>query len=175
MGVDIEAEFDNANNGQLDVHQYLRNRLVDSEAQVVFYDHGTGELADFLTLALRVDDVLATLFHCKASSAARTGERVDDLYEVCGQAIKSARWVDRKLMLARIEHRVTRGSIFVKGNIELARTLLSGDLPLSLQIALVQPGLSKAALTAIGGSLLASVDEFVFGGRCNRIKVLGSA
>ena len=41
-------------------------------------DHETGELADFLTLASRVDDVLTTLFHCKASSARNPGERVDD-------------------------------------------------------------------------------------------------
>jgi tetratricopeptide (TPR) repeat protein len=114
-GVDIEAEFDHPSPGRHDIHQYLRNRLADSEAQVIFYDHGTGELADFLTLAMRVDDVLATLFHCKASSALNPGERVGDLYEVCGQAVKSARWVDRKLMLARIEKRVARGSVFVRG------------------------------------------------------------
>jgi hypothetical protein len=55
---------------------------------------------------------------------------------------------------------------------EQARTLLSGDLPLSLQITLVQPGLSRAVLTVMGGNLFSAVDEFVFGGRCTRIKVL---
>jgi superfamily II DNA or RNA helicase len=174
-GVDIEAEFANASPGQRDIHQYVRDRLTDSGVQVVFYDHGTGELADFLTLAVRVDDVLATLFHCKASSALNPSERVEDLYEVCGQAIKSARWVDRRLMLDRLEKRVARGSAFLRGTMEQARPLLSGDLPLSLQITLVQPGLSRAALTVVGGNLLSAVDEFVFGGRCTRIKVLGSA
>ena len=148
--VDIEAEFANATPGQRDIHQYLRNRLADSDAQIIFYDHGTGELADFLTLSSRVDDVLATLFHCKASSARNPGERVDDLYEVCGQAVKSARWVDRKLMLGRLEERAARGSIFLRGSLEQARNLLSGDLPLSLQIKLVQPGLSRAALAVRG-------------------------
>lgn len=174
-GVDIEAEFANASPGRRDVHQYLRDHLMDSGAQVIFYDHGTGELADFVTLALRIDDVLATLFHCKASSGRNAGERVDDLYEVCGQAIKSARWVDRKLMLGRLEQRVARGSVFLRGDMEQTQSLLSGDLPLSLQITVVQPGLSRAALTAIGGNLLSAVDEFVFGGRCTRIKVIGSA
>jgi hypothetical protein len=64
-----------------------RGRVADSDAQIIFYDHETGELADFLTLASRVDDVLATLFHCKASSPRNPGERVDDLYEVCAQAV----------------------------------------------------------------------------------------
>src|SRR5581483_9686549 len=136
--VDIEAEFANANLGQRDIHQYLRERLMNSETQIIVYDHGTGELADFVTLTQRVDDVLATLFHCKASSARDPGERVNDLYEVCGQAVKSARWVDRKLMLGRLEQRAARGSIFLRGGMEEVRDLLSGDMPLSLQITLVQ-------------------------------------
>jgi hypothetical protein len=44
---------------------------------------------------------------------------------------------------------------------EQARTLLSGDLPLSLQITLVQPGLSRAVLTVMRGNLFSAVDEFV--------------
>ena len=133
--------------------------MADSDAQIIFYDHGTGELADFLTLASRVDDVLATLFHCKASSARNTRDRVDDLYEVCGQAVKSARWVDRKLMLGRLENEPHRAR-YSSGSMEQARTLLSGDLPLSLQITLVQPGLSRAVLTVMGGNLFSAGDEF---------------
>ena len=109
--------------------------VADSDAQIIFYDHGTGELADFLTLASRVDDVLATLFHCKASSARNTRDRVDDLYEVCGQAVKSARWVDRKLMLDRLEnepHRARYSSGEAWNNRE---HLLSGGLGSWLRIA----------------------------------------
>jgi hypothetical protein len=78
-------------------------------------------------------------------------------------------------MLDRLEERAAPGSIFLRGSMELARTLLSGDLPISLQITLVQPGLSRAVLTVRGGNLFSAVDEFVFGGRCTRIKVPGSA
>jgi|HubBroStandDraft_1064217.scaffolds.fasta_scaffold50895_2 hypothetical protein len=135
-------------------------RAGDRDAQIIFYDHGTGEPADFLTLASRVDDVLATLFHSKASSARNPGERVDDLYEVCGQAVKLARWVDRKLMLGGLEERAAPGSIFLSGSMEQARTLLSRNLPLNLRIMLVQPGLSRAVLTVMRGNLFSAVDEF---------------
>ena len=42
---------------------------------------------------------------------------------------------------------------------EQARTLLSGDPPLRLQITLV-PGLSRAVLTIMRGNLFSAVDEF---------------
>jgi hypothetical protein len=63
-----------------------------------------------------------TLFHCTASSARNPGERVDDLYEVCGQAVKPAQWLDCKLMLGRLEERAAPASIFLRRNMEQART-----------------------------------------------------
>jgi superfamily II DNA or RNA helicase len=173
--VDIEFEVGPENGDRRSIHSYLRERLLKSDAQVICYDHGSGELADFVTLNVRADDILASLFHCKGSSKPTASERVEDLYELCGQAIKSAKWVNRKLMLDGFNRRHARGSVFLRGDIEQGRTLISGDFPLSLQIVLVQPGLSRASLTPKGGSLLASVDEYVRGGRCARIKVLASA
>jgi superfamily II DNA or RNA helicase len=172
--VDIEFEVGEADPERRSIHDYLRNRLLNADAQIIVYDHGSGELADFLTFHVRADDVLVSLFHCKGSSERQAGERVEDLYELCGQAIKSARWVDRKLMLDGLNRRYARGSILLRGTIEEVRGLLSGELPLSLQIVLVQPGLSQARLTPRGGNLLAAVDEYVYGGRCTRIKVMAS-
>jgi superfamily II DNA or RNA helicase len=174
-GVNIEVEVANPEPDPSSIHGYLRNRLLAEGASLILYDHGSGELADFVTFQVRPDDVLVTLFHCKGSCEPIAGERVEDLYEICGQAIKSARWVDPKLMLNGLNRGYARGSSFLRGTIEEARALLSGQLPVSLQIVLVQPGLSRARFTHRGGNLLAAVDDYVYGGRCTRIRVLGSA
>jgi superfamily II DNA or RNA helicase len=169
--VDIEVEIGQRNS----VHAYLRDRLLATDAQIILYDHGPGELADFVTFNVRADDILVSLYHCKGSSMPQAGERVDDLYELCGQAIKSVRWVGRQLLSGAINRRSARHSPFLRGTLEQTQELLSGDLPFKLQIILVQPGLSKVNLTHRGGNLLASVDEYVRGGRCVRIKVWASA
>jgi superfamily II DNA or RNA helicase len=173
-GVDIQCEVGDAAPRQRSIHTYLRDHLLRSDAQIVLYDHGTGELADFITLTTRADDILVTLFHCKGSSAPQPGERVDDLYELCGQAIKSGKWISRRLMAEGLKRRSARGSAFLRGTLEEFLLFLDGDLPLSLQITLVQPGLSRASVGPQSGSLLASVDDFVHWGRCARIKVIAS-
>ncbi len=174
-GVNIQREFGITSPGQRSIHTYLRDRLLISDAQFILYDHGTGELADFITLSTRADDILVTLFHCKGSSAPQPGERVADLYELCGQAIKSAKWINRRLMADGLNRRSARGSAFLRGTLEEFLLLLTGDLPHSLQITLIQPGLRKASVGPQAGNLLASVDDFVHGGRCARIKVIASA
>jgi len=173
--VNIEREFGDTASGRRSIHTYLRDRLLGSDAQIIVYDHGAGELADFITLSMRADDILVTLCHCKGSSAPQSGERVDDLYELCGQAIKSAKWISRRLMAEGLNRRSARGSVFLRGTLEEFLALLTGDLPLSLQIVLIQSGLSRAKVGPQTGSLLASVDDFVRGGRCARIKVIASA
>jgi hypothetical protein len=62
---------------------------------VIFDDDGKGEIADVVALRITDSVVSATLFHCKYSGADTPGARLSDLYEVCGQAQKSARWRDR--------------------------------------------------------------------------------
>ena len=172
--VNIELEVGDSGQAGRSIHSYMQDRLLRSDAQVILYDHGTGEIADFVTLETRTDDCLVSLFHCKGSSEPQPGERVADLYEVCGQAIKSARWIDRRLMAEGLHRRNARGSAFLRGTYEAFALCLSGDFPLSLQITLVQPGLSKAQSLTRAGPLLAAVDDFVRGGRCARIKVIAS-
>ncbi len=173
-GVDIEAEVDTPAPGRRSIHAYLRDRLLSSDAQIILYDHGTGELADFVTLIPRADDFLVSLFHCKGSSDPKPGERVEDLYDLCGQAVKSARWVSHKLMAEALNRRHARGSVFLRGTLEEFLRLLTGDVPLSLQIILLQPGLSRAQVGPKAGYILACADDFIHGGRCNRIKAIAS-
>ena len=62
---------------------------------VVFWDHGSGEAADFIVLRPVADGgVSVILYHCKSAGGAEPGNRVGDVYEVCAQAVKSIIWCD---------------------------------------------------------------------------------
>lgn len=112
-------EFGNPSAAGRSIHEYLKGRLVSSVASIVFYDHGPGEMADFVAVLADQENVRVALYHCKASSEASAGERVDDSYEVCGQAAKCARWANPRIVLEAVTRRLGResgGSRFEKGD-----------------------------------------------------------
>ena len=53
---------------------------------------GSGEIADLVAIRIDPEGLLVRLVHCKCSHGEKTGARVADLYEVCGQAQKSIMW-----------------------------------------------------------------------------------
>jgi hypothetical protein len=122
---------------------------------VIFEDDGKGEIADVVALRITDSVVSATLFHCKYSGADTPGARLSDLYEVCGQAQKSARWRDRpnrmlQHMLNREQKRRDRG---VSSRIEhdsaaAIKKLKAGwqDYRFEYDVRIVQPGLSRKAI-----------------------------
>lgn len=159
--------------------------LADGEVyDLVFDDDGAGEIADVVTLRVTEGLVQVTLHHCKYSSAERPGARVKDLYEVCGQAQKSARWRDRPSrmfthMLKREKLRFDKGqsSRFEQGTAAFLKKLKASwqDYRYEFDVRIVQPGLSRAAITEEGLHLLASVEAYLLETRAMRLKVIASA
>lgn len=158
--------------------------LADSETYgLVFDDDGAGEIADVVTLRVTEGLVQVTLHHCKYSSAATPGARVKDLYEVCGQAQKSARWRDRPNrmfthMLKREKLRLDKGqnSRFEYGTAAFLKKLKASwqDYRYEFDVRIVQPGLSVAAITEEGLHLLASVETYLLETRAMHLKVIAS-
>src|SRR5581483_8219391 len=71
--------------------------LMTKDYAIIMDDDGKGEIADIV--AIRVDGDPAApasleveLYHCKYSRDTAPGRRIEDLYEVCGQAQKSVAW-----------------------------------------------------------------------------------
>lgn len=177
-GVDIEHEFGAPTGTGISIHDYLEGHL-PQEADIVFYDHGAGEIADYVAISTGSEEVRIRFYHCKGSGGARAGRRVDDAYEVCGQAIKSRNWADRPRLLTAIRGRLQRRpgrSRFVKGDLAQVEALLreSAHVPVFYEIVLVQPGLKQNGLNAEIASLLAATDDFLYGGACDRLQVWGS-
>ncbi len=156
----------------------MRRELPNSKAQVVFYDHGSGEIADFVSFQQNDDETVIRLYHCKKSGGPKPGERVDDVYEVCGQTVKSLIWVSVDKLLARVNDRNSRraDSVFLKGGKTELRVLVgkSKSMPVRFEIVAVQPGISQRRLPKRMAYVLAAADDYIRP-QCEALRVLGSA
>lgn len=177
-GVDIEAEVTARRKGTKSVHNWLQEHLLArGDLEVIFYDHGSGECADFLTLNVDAGgEVSIHLYHCKGSGGPAAGDRVDDVYEVCGQAVKSLIWRNRKRLLEKVKSRCAQGSTFLQGDFELFRksVLAANRFEFPLEITIVQPGVSRAGLTEKLSSVLASASDCLMAAGCQKLKVICS-
>jgi superfamily II DNA or RNA helicase len=178
--VNIELEFGGRTNLGQSIHDYLRNHLINSEASVVFYDHGPGEMADFVSFVQMEEEMRVSLYHCKASSSREPGERLSDAYEVVGQAIKCVRWNKPRAILESVDRRVNRprnASRFEKGDMDALRDFLdpANRKRFVFESVIVQPGLSQGGLGERVGALLAAADGFLYDfGPYTRLRVIGS-
>jgi superfamily II DNA or RNA helicase len=175
--VDITREKLPSQNGR-SIFNWLQERLVASDATVVFCDDGAGEMADFIAIHETEAGPRVKLFHCKASGELQSGNRTDDLYVVCGQAIKSCVWIRPEQFLARLRHRATLGGVhgYVKGNEEAANRILSQQARQQTQfdMYIVQPGVRRQGRAVDLSNLLAATRYYLAQGGIDTFGVIGS-
>lgn len=162
----------------------IETLLADEQPyDIIFDDDGAGEIADVVAVRVTESVVYVTLYHCKYSSSDAPGARVKDLYEVCGQAQKSARWRDRpnrmlQHMLKREKLRLEKGvaSRFELGTAAVLKKLKAGwqDYRYEYEMRIVQPGLSRSAIGEEGLHLLAGTETYLLETRAMHLKVIGS-
>lgn len=147
------------------IHGHLRQHLLDEKPDWLYYDHGSGEAADFVAAWDRGEDLLLRLYHCKAAKKGKDpGCRLEELYEVVGQAVKCIRHLGRPTdLLKNVKRRGgKRPSRHVVGNLSTLKDLIDGHRGrVSYHIAIVQPGLSKAEVTEQAAELVAGANEFL--------------
>lgn len=100
-GCAIDVEFDTAVSGnRATVHQFLSNRLQQHDDTVaLIYDHRSGEAADLIAVTRRDEDGLRiSLYHCKGAGGEPSGGRVNDVYEVTCQILKSIAHCDAEIL-----------------------------------------------------------------------------
>ena len=103
---------------------------------------------------------------------------MDDVYEVCGQTVKSLIWVSINKLLARISDRNSRrtDSTFLKGSKSELRMLVgkSKSMPVRFEIVAVQPGISQRKLPERMAYVLAAADDYIRP-QCDALRVMASA
>lgn len=175
--VEISKEFGPATPPKVSIHHWLESVLLTGQDEIVFYDHRSGECADFLTVRVGDDGTPeVSLYHCKSAGGAPSGGRVADLYEVCGQSIKSAKWRHKRELVRQVEKRLGTGSRFVKGDLAAFMQIVAAhprhELP--LQVYIVQPGVSKADLQPKLAALLATTSRGLVAVGSERVAVMCS-
>lgn len=173
-GVEIENETISKNGG-MTIHERVQKELESTDVDVIIYDHGTGELADFITLEKKDGIVFTSLYHCKGSGAAAAGARVEDLYEVCGQAQKSIAWANLDRLDSRLGQR--KHPKFIRGSLETLAALIQEGKTLGkrFEIVVVQPGISSVKLSAAMAENLGATNDWVVAAGCEPVRVIVSA
>jgi superfamily II DNA or RNA helicase len=176
-GVNIQNEFNVATSAGISIHEYLRDSLLsDPSNRIVFYDHGKGEIADFVVIKELDDSFVFRLYHCKKSGSLTPSNRVEDIYEVCGQAQRSIIWRNRNKIVQKITMRARKiPAKFLKGSLQVLDSVYQDLRPRKLEIVIVQPGISKAALDINISNNLGATDDLIISGGGEKLVVLASA
>lgn len=167
-GIDIKKESQGINKEPNSIQYRVIEKLKDDNYDVIFDDDNSGEIADII--AVKVDDsdhkIQIELYHLKYSHGDNAGGRINDLYEVCGQAQKSILWKAKgadqifRRMIKRTQNtekqRIETGDIKTIG---LLKDKSKRTYTTSFKIFVVQPGLSKAAATDQQLELLAVTEN----------------
>ena len=177
-GVDIRKESQGEAKAKDTVQAAVIGRLQGGAYHLIFDDDGAGEAADVVAVTVvgppdAPDRIDVEFYHCKYSKAATAGGRVDDLYVVCGQAQTSVRWMSSgekrsdlfTHLLRREAQRRQRGatSRIERGDSALLETLreMSYTTHVTLKIVVVQPGVSKRAISDQQLRLLSVTENYL--------------
>ena len=171
--VDITAEI-TATNGTQSIHEHLRQQLENSASDVILYDHGTGEIADYVTVASVDEQTDIAFYHCKGSSRANAGARVEDVYEVCGQAQKSVAWATLASLERRL--RLRNHGTFVRGSRDVLYRLIerAKTTRVRFSIVIVQPGISRRRLSDSIAEPLGATNDHVVHAGCSPLRAIVS-
>jgi len=176
LNADIECEVGTPADGRVSVQECIRAMLAPQDGVVVF-DHRTGEVADFVHVTRTGAKLVFVLYHCKRSHQPTAGSRLNDAHEVCGQVVRSVKWVgNERGLLQQLLKRLTTGSTLINGTADGLRGMKVdlAHLTPEVHVCLVQPGFSQAALGDDLLHVLAAADDYVRRGRAT-LRVLGSA
>lgn len=172
--VNIRMESQGVQRNRQSIQYRLIKKLASTDKYcVIFDDDGAGEIADIVSIIDETDRITLQFYHCKYAHGDIPGARVNDLYEVCGQAEKSVKWcqeppaiIDR--LMKRESLRAKSGETrFELGNIRKLREIKNKMriYPAKIEIFIVQPGIDSAAITndmfrILGGTASYLLDTF---------------
>lgn len=185
-GIDIRAESQGPDKRKDTVQRRVIERLLNADVSydIIFDDDGTGEVADVVGIRRSGRTLMIDLFHCKFSAGKAPGARVEDLYEVCGQAQKSVRWAEQFSELLnhlrrREDDRLNAGksSRFERGKMSTLIGLInqSREMHAQFSVTIVQPGYSRAKAMKAHLELFAATESYLMETWRMPMKILASA
>lgn len=169
-GVNIRSESQGLEKRPESIQRRVIDHLLAEPWDIVFDDDGAGEVADVVAMRLEGNLLRVHLFHCKYASQGQPAARIEDLYEICGQAQKSVRWAEQLGdLLKRLQRReaarlrANKTSRFERGGLQLLVSWINKwqQLRPHYTITLVQPGYSKQAAEPAHLEVLAATQSYL--------------
>ncbi len=173
-GVDISVESQTPVRLPQSIQHHTIKQIYQ-DYDFIFDDDGSGEVADIVAIKNISDtELVIHLYHCKYCSktggVAKPGARVDDIYQVVGQAVKSIRWFSNKeqlilRLMEREKGRLAKGlaSRIDKGKYEdlihFARVARYSTFQLGISV--VQPAVSKKVMTREQLIILGATEAYI--------------
>lgn len=180
-GTDTSIEFvTDSTKGKVSIQDTLQTILQsDPDNKYILYDHGSGEMADYI--AIQEDDSRLTirLYRVKKQSAAGFNSSMSDVYEVAGQAVKSIIWLTTKgKFIDKISSRHNAGhcQLLTGDYKDFMRYLRATTKQIVGYIVIVQPSLSRSVpMPNKIQEVLAAASSYISrAGKIKGLEILGS-
>jgi superfamily II DNA or RNA helicase len=172
-GVDISKESQAVDPKITDSIQHkLIQELKAGDFDIIFDDDYSGEIADIITVKLNESSIAIQLYHLKYAKDGKVGQRIDNLYEVCGQAVKSVIWKFKEskelfehMLRREIKKRKGKSCSRIehgdKEKLILIKEMATKKFPIEFEVFLVQPGLSSLNPSLEQLTLLGMTDSYL--------------
>jgi superfamily II DNA or RNA helicase len=170
-GINLSKESQGKDKDATSIQYRMLEEIRKERAWDLLIDDDTsGEIADIVAIRVSDDYLDVVLLHCKFAKTGAPAARVEDLYELCGQAQKSVRWRHYvpemfQRLISREQRRVqTRGysGLEIGDANDLYRLKDQGRrLRPRFRIALAQPGVTKSGISLPQQHLLGSTQNYV--------------
>ena len=178
MDVDIKLEFGISRNGLISIQTAIHDILATENSNYVIYDHGSGEIADFITINESDTTIEAHLYHVKSMGGKNFNSDITDIYEVTQQAIKSIIWLkSRSTLLIKIQARRKAGHCILEiGDYDSLERTLKSNKRFTAKIVVVQPAIScSSAMPEKYQEILAAATYYIKNtGRVTDLLIWGS-
>jgi len=154
LGCDTRVETGKPEVGKKNIHDWLEEELKRPKYKnaIIIKDHGTGEIADFITIRSRSKKRLITFYHCKAMKSVAPGDNVKDAYEVLGQACRNGGWILSQRLMKELCNRTqnSRKSSILKGDFIQLKWFADGfkSNEWKYSVVVVQPGFDCKKIAA---------------------------
>lgn len=150
-------------------YRIIQDMIASGKYSVIFDDDGSGEISDIVGFIEEDDQIIIQLYHCKYSSEDKPGARVNDLYEVCGQAEKSIKWCQNPIeIITRIISREARKkqagySRFNLGDMNALMTIRNKMrfYKTRIRIGIVQPGMDSKKISPEMETIMCGTSAFL--------------
>lgn len=176
---DTSVEFgDSPKNGYISIQDALR-RILETQDGYIIYDHGSGEIADYITVREDENRITVHLYHVKKQHSVGFNSNMSDIYDVSAQAVKSIIWLTSKQkFIDKIISRHNSGhSQVINGDYNTLIKELRGTTKQFVGvIVIVQPGLSRTvSLPLKMQEVLASASAYISkAGKVKALEIWGS-